>query len=225
MGTSGWGVFGRSARDRDAAAGEAVLPSGTRRVQVAGHLVGRAVATARTADTVAARAAVRRALGWERRLAQAVLARVARVEAVLRLRARLADWGIGGVLLIAARRSELDRHGGLVGERDRAAAEAIAAIRSQAGAGVQALLGLHRRAVLEGGIVRALRCARVLGIALQVPLALVVALTAVAVEEAVLLAGVDVVAGDPCLKGFFVVIEGSDALDVPRVDPAVAVVV
>ena len=82
-----------------------------------------------------------------------------------------------------------------------------------------------RWTVHEVRVVGTVGVARVQGIALELPDAAVVALTAVAVEEAVLLAGVDVVAGDAGGEGALVVVERADALGVPRIDPAIAVVV
>src|SRR5690606_27868442 len=87
---------------------------------------------------------------------------------------------------------------GVVPQFDRAASEAIASGRNVRRAGVQACLGLrlHARARVALPIPAADVRARVLGIAAQVPRAAVVALAAVAVEEAILFA-IDVVAGDP----------------------------
>src|SRR5205814_324955 len=93
---------------------------------------------------------------------------------------------------------------------------------------LDALIGLLGRTVLEVRIVGAGPggvSARAGRIALQVPLAAVVAHARVTVEEAILLAGVDVVAGDPGAEASLVVVAGAGALRVGAVDQSVAVVV
>ena len=102
--------------------------------------------------------------------------------------------------------------------RDRAAAEAVAAVRRQLAAAVDALRRLRRRHRALGrvrcgvGLIVAARGVGRLRIALELPLAAVVAHARVAVEEAVLLARVDVVARDAGRERALVVVERPDAL-------------
>src|SRR5262245_52724546 len=87
------------------------------------------------------------------------------------------------------------------------------------------MLSLHGWAVVVARIVRTLGRARARGIALQVPFAFVVARAAVAVEEAVLLAGIHVVTGYAGCVRAFVVIERPRAFGIPSVDQTISVVV
>src|SRR5207248_753944 len=127
-----------------------------------------------------------------------------------------------------ARRRQPDRGGRA---RDHAAAEAVTAVGDQLAAMVDAGLRLRRRHRALAGVLR--RVLRVVGafgldahrIALQLPLATVVTHPGIAVEEAILLAGVDVVAWDPGGERALVVVQRPDALRVVVVDLAVAVVV
>ena len=105
-----------------------------------------------------------------------------------------------------------------------AAAEAVAAIRCAPETEVFALRLLGRRTIFEVGVVGA-HARRVLRIALQVPLAAIVALAAVPVEEAVLLARVHVVARNSRAERGLVVVEGPGTLGIEPVGQTVAVVV
>src|SRR5690606_11889724 len=86
------------------------------------------------------------------------------------------------------------------------------------------LVGRLVVAVVAARVCAADELARVLRVAAQVPVAAIVALAAVAVEEAILLA-VHVVAGNAGLERALVVVAGAGALRVEQVDEAVAVVV
>src|SRR5262245_39846908 len=120
----------RSGGNLDAAAGQAVLIHGAWRGRVARLLTCGALGRGsgiRAAVGTAIGTAVGRAFRWERVLAQAVLARLALVGASGLLRARMAIHRIGCRLLGASRSEENgDRHPGR--KRNRAAAEAVAAV-------------------------------------------------------------------------------------------------
>src|SRR5262249_43326871 len=203
-----------------AAADPAALAGRARRATRARR--ARAARAARAGAAVVGRG--REAVGRQRRLAHADLAVAAGVEAGCDLRAGRALRGI----VEGRRRAGGCEVDGVRGARHQAAAEAVAAVRRDPAADVDAHLRLRGRAVAE---------ARVVGtglgrvgagaerVALEVPLAAVVAHARVAVEEAVLLAGVHVVAGDAGGEGRLVVVEGPHALGVGRVDGPVAVVV
>src|SRR5262249_25131499 len=115
--------------------------------------------------------------------------------------------------------------------RDDAAAEAVAAVRHQLLALVDAGLRLRRRQRALRRVRRrvrlVVRAARfhAARLALELPHAAVVTHAGVAVEEAVLLARVDVVARDARRERALVVVQRADALRIVVVDLAVAVVV
>src|SRR5690606_21435639 len=89
----------------------------------------------------------------------------------------------------------------------------------------EALLRLHVGAIVKIRVVGAAVAARVQRVALEVPGAVAWAAAGVAVEEAVLLARVHVVARQPGGEGVLAVVTRRDALRVGLVDLAVAVVV
>src|SRR6185503_17865558 len=158
------------------------------------------------------------------RLAEAELATAAVVDAIRTLSARLALCRIVDRIDRALRRQE-DVDPPAIGQRRLAAPEAIAAVRRELGAEVDACLALLGRAVVEIRIVRALGRAGVGRVALELPLALVVALAAVAVEEAILLARVDIVARNSGRERALVVVGRSGTFRIVRVDLSVHVVV
>src|SRR5690606_12851794 len=151
--------------------------------------------------------------------AHLALVRLARVVAVVVLGAHLAAVDLGDRAVLVA---EEDVVAHAVGA-DRAAAEAVAPARDLAV--VEALLRLHVGAIVVVRVVRAAVAAGAERVALEVPLAVAVAAAGVAVQEAVLLARVHVVAGQPGGEGVLAVVARRDALRIGLVDLAVAVVV
>jgi hypothetical protein len=107
-----------------------------------------------------------------------------------------------------------------------AAPEAIAPVGGELGAEIDALLCLRGLivAVVAPGVLATDVCARVGGIAFQVPVAAIVALTTVSVEEAVLLA-VHVVAGNARGKRALIVVAGPRTLRIVQIEQPVSVVV
>src|SRR5450432_598131 len=219
--------------DWQAAAGDAAEARGAGAVHArrAGDAFGAnrlAVAAVRGGRRrIGRRAGVVAAVGRDGGLADAELAAAAGVHALGHLRAGRALRRIGEVL-VRARRGETD---GRRRARDKAAAEAVTAVRDVLAAVVDALLRLRGRGRAQ---VRVLGdVARVVGaraglderVALELPLAAVVAHARVAVEEAVLFASVHVVTWDAGPERALVVVGGARAFGIGRVDEAVAVVV
>src|SRR5690606_12349361 len=151
--------------------------------------------------------------------AHLALVRLARVVAVVVLGAHLAAVDLGDRAGVVAE-EDVVAH---AIDADRAAAEAVAPARDLAV--VEALLRLHVGAIVKIRVVGAAVAARVQRVALEVPGAVAWAAAGVAVEVAVLLARVHVVARQPGGEGVLAVVTRRDALRVGLVDLAVAVVV
>jgi hypothetical protein len=150
--------------------------------------------------------------------AQLAILRFTRIVAALEERARLA--GAEVVERALGARVEVVEVTG-----DLAATEAITAVRHQRHADIETV---RRHLQLAHRVLRIIFAANlsagVLGVALEVPLAVVVALAGVVVEEAVRLA-VFTATGDIGLEAGLAVVTGAGALGIVGVDLAVAVVV
>jgi hypothetical protein len=161
------------------------------------------------------------AIGRNGRLPETQLAATAFIVAAWALGAHRALGGIGEVCR-GARRGQAN---GMIDAGNDATPETVASIRRQFAARVDASLRLLGGAVVESGVVHALSGVGVCRIAFQVPVTPVVAHSGIAIEEAILLAGIHVVAGDAGRQRRLVVVQGADAIGIDKVDPPVAVVV
>ena len=168
-----------------------------------------------------------RAVVGKHGLADADLASLARIQALGHLRTGRAPLRVPQIGR-RARRRQADRPRQ---PRNGATTEAVAPVRDQLAASIDTDLRLRGRQRAQfgvsrrvGGVVGTARD-RTGGIALELPYAVVVAGSRVAVEETVCLAGVVVVAGNSPREGRLVVVVATDAFGIVVVDLSIAVIV